>query len=215
MVVFDATTLLILLSPTVPAPVDPTTQRPVEYARERIDYLVEELEKSRTKILIPTPALSEILVRAGSAGPSYLDRINSSAAFRIAPFDQRAAVEVAAMTRDAMAAGNKRGGAQGTWAKVKYDRQIIAIVKVEAADTIYSDDNDVRKLAVQAGLAVIRIADLPFTTRDSSRTPRFRGTRGRGRNWVRHVRCMRWIPASLDFDLQSLPCIYQAPLPGI
>jgi hypothetical protein len=35
MLVYDSTTLLLLLSPTVPAPVDPMTQKPVEYARER------------------------------------------------------------------------------------------------------------------------------------------------------------------------------------
>ena len=110
---------------------------PVEHARERIDHLVKELEQSRIKIIIPTPALSEILVRAGTAGLAYLDRLNTSAAFRIVSFDQRAAVEVAAMTRDAMATGNKRGGAQGTWAKVKFDRQIVAIAKVEGANIIY------------------------------------------------------------------------------
>jgi hypothetical protein len=66
------------------------------------------------------------------------------------------------MTRDALAAGDKRGSAQGTWAKVKYDRQSVAIAKVDAADTIHSDDSDVRKLAVQAGLSVMGIAELPL-----------------------------------------------------
>lgn len=113
MVVFDATTLLLLLSPEILAPIDPNTQRRVEHAKERVDFLVQEFEKSRTKIIIPTPALSEILVRADAAGPSYLDRFGSSAAFRIVPFDQRAAVEVAAMTRAALAAGDKRGGIEG------------------------------------------------------------------------------------------------------
>lgn len=135
---------------------------PVEYAKERLDHLVKELEQGRTTIIIPTPALSEILVWAGSAGPAYLDRLNSSAAFRIVPFDQRATVEVAAMTRDALVAGNKRGGAQGTWAKVKYDRQIVAIAKVDGADIIYSDDDDVRRIGMQSGLAVRRIAELPL-----------------------------------------------------
>jgi hypothetical protein len=87
MVVFDATTLLLLLSPEVSLPIDPVTQRQVKYAKERLDFLLQELEKSRTKIIIPTPALSEVLVRAGSAGPTYLDRLGSSAAFRIVPFD--------------------------------------------------------------------------------------------------------------------------------
>ena len=38
----------------------------------------------------------------------------------------------------------------------------MAIAKVEAADTIYSDDEDVRKLAIQTGLAVIKISELPL-----------------------------------------------------
>ncbi len=45
MVVFDATTLLILFSPDVAPPRDPETNNPVEGARERIDYLVQQLEK--------------------------------------------------------------------------------------------------------------------------------------------------------------------------
>jgi predicted nucleic acid-binding protein len=162
MVVFDATTLLLLLSPELSSPVDPMTNRRVEYAKERLDILLQELEKSRTKIIIPTPALSEVLVRASSAGPAYLDRLGSSAAFRIVAFDQRAAVEVAAMTRAAITAGDKRGGAEGTWAKIKYDRQIVAIAKVEGATIIYSDDAGVRTFAPQAGISVIRIAELPL-----------------------------------------------------
>jgi hypothetical protein len=61
-----------------------------------------------------------------------------------------------------MEAGDKRGGPQGTWAKVKYDRQIVAIARGEGADITYSDNNDVRKLATQAGIAVRRIAELPL-----------------------------------------------------
>jgi predicted nucleic acid-binding protein len=162
MVVFDATTLLLLMSPDIPPPIDPMTHIPVEHAKERLDYLVLELERNRTKIIVPTPALSEILVRAASAGPAYLDRLSSSAAFRVAPFDQRAAVEVAAMTRAAIASGDKRGGAEGTWAKVKYDRQIVAIAKVEGATTIYSDDTDVRRIASEVHIRVISISELPL-----------------------------------------------------
>ena len=67
MVVFDATTLLLLLSPNVEAPTDPATGQKVELAGERVDFLVQQFEKDRTKIIVPTPALSEILVRSGSA----------------------------------------------------------------------------------------------------------------------------------------------------
>ncbi|HEV8041552.1 MAG TPA: hypothetical protein VGP62_21935, partial [Bryobacteraceae bacterium] len=60
--------------------------------KERIDLLLAELRKTRTKILIPTPALSEFLVKADVR---ILQTFNTSSSFRIAAFDQRAAIEVA------------------------------------------------------------------------------------------------------------------------
>lgn len=163
MVVFDATILLALLHPDAPAPRHPETNEPVDRFRDRIDYLVSQLEKSRDKIIIPTPALSEILVRADSAAPKYLDKINSSSVFRPAPFDELAAVEVAAMTREALdVTGNRRGNQDGTWAKIKYDRQIVAIAKVNASSIIYSDDKEIYKIGKKMGLTIIRIADLPL-----------------------------------------------------
>lgn len=166
MVVFDATYLLPLLWPDIPPPREDSSQAPVDGFRERIDYLIERLEKDRTKIIVPTPALSEILVRAGSAGAEYLDRINRSAAFRIAPFDARAAVEVAAITREALDAGNKRDDLEGTWAKIKYDRQIVAIAKVEGASVLYTDDRNIRKLGSRLGLTTIPIRDLPLRPKE-------------------------------------------------
>ena len=164
--VFDSTMLLPMLWPEVPAPIDPSTKNPIENMRERVDFLIQRLEKDRTKIIIPTPALSEILVRAGRAGPQYLAQINSTSVFRTAPFDERAAVEVAAMTRSALDSGDKRGGAEGTWAKIKYDRQIVAIAKVQGATTIYSDDSGVKTLGNGIGLTVIRLFDLPLPPED-------------------------------------------------
>lgn len=170
MVVFDATTLLLLLSPDVAAPPNSATGQPVERVRDRIDYLVQRLEKDRAKIIVPTPALSEILVRTGTAGPEYLSRIKSAAVFRIVPFDERAAVEVAAMTQDALRTGDKRHGGEGTWAKLKYDRQIVAIAKVEGVSVIYSDDGNIHNFGGRAGLSVIRIADLPLPPDDTQQS---------------------------------------------
>jgi predicted nucleic acid-binding protein len=161
MVVFDATTLLLLLSPNISPPNDPVTGQPVKFAKERIDSLVAHLEKEKIKIIIPTPALSEILVRSGRAGPNYLEQITTSSAFKIVPFDIRAAVEVAAMTRQAVDQGNKRSGIDSPWAKIKYDRQIVAIAKVEAASAIYSEDDDVRRLSQSENITVIRVSELP------------------------------------------------------
>lgn len=53
--------------------------------------------------MIPAPALSEVLVHAGSASSRYLDTISRSACFRIAPFGERAAIELAKLTHTVLA----------------------------------------------------------------------------------------------------------------
>ncbi len=167
MVAFDATILLPFLSLGVHAPNDPATGKEVAFFKERIDLLIEELETNRTKIIIPTPALSEILVYADKAGPEYLNRIQRAAVFRIEPFDERAAIEVALMIRDAIKSGDKRGGVRETWAKVKFDRQIVAIPKVNGASTIYSDDEGVRAFAKLSRITAIGIPELPLPSKEA------------------------------------------------
>lgn len=170
MVVFDATTLLFLLDPEAKVPTDPKTGETVAGVNERMALLVSELEKRKEKIIVPTPALSELLVRAGTAGPEYLDILGKSAAFKIVDFDQRAAVEVAAAIREALDGGDKKAGSLGTWAKVKFDRQILAIAKVEGASVIYSDDGDIARFAKNSGIQVIPIRDLPLPPEDPQKS---------------------------------------------
>jgi hypothetical protein len=55
MVVIDATNLLLMLRPDTPVPAGPNGV-PIQKPKERIDYLVQQLSKAQTKIIIPTPA---------------------------------------------------------------------------------------------------------------------------------------------------------------
>jgi hypothetical protein len=57
MVVFDATILMLLLRPNAGQPTDSSGQ-PITQVQERIAHLLQTLEKNRTRIIIPTPALS-------------------------------------------------------------------------------------------------------------------------------------------------------------
>jgi hypothetical protein len=107
------------------------------------------------------------LVRAGAeASQLIVEELGKHSVFRIEPFDERAAIEVAAMTRAAIKGGKKRGSSVATWAKIKYDRQIVAIAKVAQATTIYSDDGDIGTIAKQVGISVIGLADLPLPPED-------------------------------------------------
>lgn len=162
MVVIDATILLLMLRPGTPVPSGPDGLA-ISQPRERIEYLVQQLDKAKTKIIIPTPALSEALVRAGAAAiVQMIEQIQKLAVFSIEPFDTRAAIEVAAMSREAIAKGRKRGTSDATWAKVKYDRQIVAIAKVNGATTIYSDDGDIEAIAKRAKINVVNLVQLPL-----------------------------------------------------
>lgn len=89
------------------------------------------------------------------------------------PFDLKAAVELAALHLDVRASGGgRRGGQEGTYAKIAFDRQIVAIAKVNGAHTIYSDDDGVKKFAERYGITVVRTWELPVP---EERHPLFRG----------------------------------------
>jgi hypothetical protein len=143
MVVFDNTALSLLLRPGARPPLDPATGQPVAVAQERLAALVQRLQRSRTVVLIPAPVLSELLIRAGAAGPGLLDVIQKSSAFRVGAFDTRAATELAQMTNASLTTGRERREAgEAPWNKIRFDRQIIAIAKVHGATMIYSDDKN-------------------------------------------------------------------------
>ena len=124
--------------------------------------LVETLEAAQATIIIPTPALSEFLVLAASDAGAYLAQLTSSAVFVVESFDLKAAIEAAAAQRRAIDAGSKKSGATGPWQKVKVDRQIVAIAKVHGVDCLYTEDEDVRRIARADGVPVKDVADLPL-----------------------------------------------------
>jgi predicted nucleic acid-binding protein len=162
MVAFDASFAMLALRPAIPASVD--------HAKDRVVNLLIDLQKAGERIVIPTPALTEFLVHAEAAASEYLDELQKSARFKIAPYGLRAAVEVAVIIEAAITKKDKRDGSRDRWAKVNFDRQIAAIAKVEGAHTIYSDDKDLGKFAVKMGMRVVTLADLPVPP---SKTPLF------------------------------------------
>jgi len=155
MVVIDATTLLLFLQPDTPGPTD-AEGKPLPHARERVEYLIERLDaKPRETIAIPTPVLSEVLMkRDPTDARRIVNLLNRRAVFSIEPFDQRAAIELALMVPSPPPDGPE------TWAKLKFDRQIVAIAKARGATTIYSDDRGIYRLGEAAEISVVRTRDL-------------------------------------------------------
>lgn len=157
-VVFDANMLVYLFDEKAKPPLSKVTGQPVDRCKERLDYLIATLAKDKAKIVVPTPALAEVLVYAQQGAPERLNIIKTSKHFRVVPFDERAAVEFAT------AQVNGRGSTPR--AKAKFDDQIIAIAAVEQATAIYSDDDDIAKRS-GSRFQVVGIEALPLPPEDA------------------------------------------------
>ncbi|MEN5170369.1 hypothetical protein ABE444_12430 [Brevundimonas pondensis] len=163
-VAFDASMLVYVVTPDAFAPIDPTTGKPVERCAERIDHLLNTLQRSGDRVVIPSPALAEVLVKALDAAAEYLTQLTKSRHFSIRPFDTLAAVEHADIQRQRRTSGAVPKSASRP--KAKFDDQIFAIARIAKAETIYSDDPDIRTLCAHFGIACIGIAELPLPPED-------------------------------------------------
>jgi predicted nucleic acid-binding protein len=125
--------------------------------RAKLDDLVATLEKTKTKIVIPTPAYTEVLIRAGKGREEIHNTLTRKSAFEIAPFDVKAAMECSLLLEEAWSGAEKRAI---TKTKFKFDWQIVAIAATRGVTTIYSDDGDVERAAARASIRVARIDEL-------------------------------------------------------
>ena len=163
MAVFDSSVLLLAIDPSAKAPIDPATNLPLKDAAKRIENLFNLLIDIDETIVIPAPVLCEILVHADEASQNYLTYLRNMGDFRIAPFGERAAILAASSMREAIRRGGHRVDSTNpntAKAKIKFDRQIVAIAKIEKEKAIYSDDNDIHKLAERIGINSYRTSDI-------------------------------------------------------
>ncbi len=163
-VAFDATFLLYLFAPPgqVAVPLDDSGS-PIKHVPERVQLLFDDIEKAGTTIIVPTPALSEIFVRAGvETGQEWVRIMKRAKIFRISPFDEVAAAEAAIMVGNAKKCPVITPQSEGTWAKIKYDKQIVAIAVSQGAKTFYTDDINQGNFARRYGLQVIGVGDCPL-----------------------------------------------------
>lgn len=155
-VVLDTSVLVYLINPNAPAPLDPSTGKHVTHCQQRIEGLLEDLDESDVQLVVPTPVLSELLIRAGDRQIEVLAALSNKKPVQMLPFDQAAAVENAQLRRTSL---SKKARSESK-KEVSFDLQILAIARVARAKMILSDDVNLRKRARQAGMEVHGIADL-------------------------------------------------------
>jgi len=155
-VVFDTSFLAPFLDPTTP--IRPVPGLNETGQRVRLTHFFGRCDAERAEILIPTPALAELLTLATREPQPILDLIDRQARFRIVPFDRRAATECSHLIRSGFDLAKSSRKPRGL---VKFDAMILAIAVVEGATTLCTDDDDLRTLAERQGLSVFGLADLP------------------------------------------------------
>jgi hypothetical protein len=158
MIAFDTTFLALMIYPGA--------KHEIENAKERVEFLISDIHSNGEKIIIPTPAFSELLVRSGNARNDIIQTITRSPKFKLAEFDVRSALELSLMSDAAFTSKDKKAGASGTWVKVKFDRQIVAIAKTFGARVIYSEDGDLLAIAKREGLNALSVCDIKIPTSD-------------------------------------------------
>lgn len=171
MVLFDAAILSIAIDPKARVPSDFRTGQPIPQARERVDSLIDSLERDSEAIVIPTPALAEALTTLAEKAIELTEQLERRTSFRIKPFGKREAIEIAMRTRAAILAGDKREGVTDPWQKVKYDRQIVAIAKTENVSAIYSTDRGIHEHAKLWAIPVLHLADVPLRPSNAVQEP--------------------------------------------
>lgn len=160
MVVFDTSSIILALDPSAKPPTDENNQI-VSNCQERIEYLLESLNKAKTSILIPTPVFAEYLVGVGQNKHEFIDKILKSRNFELCSFDVKAAIELSMLIDPDLQSGKKLDD-KTTKAKVKFDRQIVAIAKSLGAQQIYTDDGKLANCSRANGIAAIMTWELPL-----------------------------------------------------
>ncbi|MWV29153.1 PIN domain-containing protein [Aurantiacibacter rhizosphaerae] len=160
-VTLDNSAFTLLINPDAGPPIDPNTGIELTHTKERVQGLLDDLG-AKDRLIIPAPVLAETLVIAENAAPEVTEKLQTMARILIASFDQRAAIELAMMHREALqATSSKKGTSTEPWQKVKFDRQIIAIARVHRSDAIYSDDKALCDFANSVGMSAQSTWDLP------------------------------------------------------
>jgi hypothetical protein len=75
-VAFDATVLIYIIDENASPPNDPATGQPVRNCKERLDHLLFTLQKENAKIIIPTPALGEVLCQGAASCPGVAPQLD-------------------------------------------------------------------------------------------------------------------------------------------
>ena len=133
----------------------------------RLEHLLDKVASAGGKLIIATPALAEFLVGIDEAASDWINVLDRKRSVFVAPFDRRCAFECSLLDKAALGKGDKKGGRKDAWQRIKIDRQIVAVARLNQVTLIVTNDVGLRATATAAGITASRIDELPLP--DSAR----------------------------------------------
>ncbi len=153
MIVVDANFLVLMF--------DPDAMPHIPGGADRVRLLIETLTTDRQTIVVPTPAIAELVVGRLPRLNEIIAEIRRQRCFRIQEFDQTIAIETGIIIEAAL---KRRSAFPLTDGRVamKYDAMIAATARVLGADAICTDDRGYGPWVEGTSIAVRTIGDLPL-----------------------------------------------------
>lgn len=134
-----------------------------EETRAKLDFFLANVDRAKSKLVIPTPVYAEFLIKAERASVEALKEFQSKRFVEVVPFDLAAAYECSLLDRAAInGSKDKKDGVDESWQKIKIDRQIVAIAKTKGCGLMVSQDVSVAANCVRVNIDVMNIDDLPL-----------------------------------------------------
>ncbi len=118
---------------------------------EAISNLIQTLSTENAKVIVPTPALAQVLTHSPRQAEDWMRTLNTYSCFQVLPFDDKASFELAQLLGESVS---------GLRDILRFDRQIVAIAKVYGVSVLYADDEQVIQFAEECGIAAKRLKDL-------------------------------------------------------
>lgn len=152
--VLDTNILICFIQP------DPPSR--TERVPERVEYLLQRLDQDGASVVIPAPVLAELLLYANADEGAVRAELHRIPRVEFGPFNEVTAVELARLERKLQSAKISRSEFVGSRSKLKFDKLIIAIALRYELPTLYTDDDNLTKIAKRIGLRVTSSSQLPL-----------------------------------------------------
>lgn len=137
---------------------DPKTGNPIASGFRRAEALMEHIDNQKAVVVLPSPVLAEYLIGIDvGAYQQHLDIISGVSSIEVVPFDQLAAIECAMLVN---AQEQKAMDADATKAKLRFDRQILAIAVACGAKELWTHDKQLYNRALETGVIPRSLADI-------------------------------------------------------